>query len=50
MTNSCRVDWIPLKPMGEDAIVYIAQMSIGQTGSYRQVSDQIAKNELVFSA
>jgi len=49
-TNSCRVDWIQLKPMGDDAIIYIVQMSIGQTGSYRQVSDQLAMNELIFSA
>jgi len=36
--DACRVDWSPLKPMGDDAIVYIVQMSVGQTGSYRQVS------------
>jgi len=38
-TNTCRVDWMQLKPMGDDAIVYIVQMSVGQTGSYREVSD-----------
>jgi len=36
--DTCRVDWNPLKPMGDDAIVYIVQLSVGQTGSYRQVS------------
>jgi len=34
--------------MGDDTIVYIVQMSIGQTGSYRQVSDQVAPRETVF--
>jgi len=37
-TSTCRVDWMPLKPMADDAIVYIVQMSVGQTGSYKQVS------------
>lgn len=37
--DACRLDWNPLKPMGDDVIVYIVQMSVGETGSYRQVSD-----------
>jgi len=32
---------MPLKPMGDDAIEYIVQMSVGQTGSYKQVSNKI---------
>jgi len=38
-TDACTVDWMSLKPMGDDAVIYIVQLSVGHTGSYRQVSD-----------
>jgi len=52
--DACTVEWMPLKPMGDDAIVYILQMSVGHTTSYKQVSGPtvvyvISKPQSVFA-